>query len=623
MPEPIKIEFRPGINREATDYANTGGWWDSNLARVRTGNWSSMGGWVRYTQTAAEGTYRSLFPFTTLDGERFYGAGTNLKYYLLRSYNLVDITPLRATVTINNNPFAITTGSAVATVTDTSHGAVLGDFVTYSGAATIGVSNVTAAVLNQEYQITQIIDANSYTITLTVTSDTTNAAGGGAAVVAAYQINVGLDTTVLGNGWGTGPWGGPPGWGEGSDVSVVTNQLRLWTEDNFGENLLYNVRNGGIYYKDMSLAVSTRGVDITTLGDGPSIAMQIMVSDNSRHVIAFGCNPVDSSTQDRLLTRWSDSEDLAVWTEDTTNSAGDLRFDGGSTFMKAVETTTEIVVFTDATLHSMRYTGAPYTFGQVRIGTNVQLIGPNAAVSNGSEVFWMANGRFQMYDGTIRDIPCSIRSYIFSILNTSQIEKIVAGVNRQFGEVWFHIPVNGSEEVNFAAVYNYAEGFWYYTSFNDEGRTTWLDAWYESAPLAASPDGYVYLHETGAVDGSVTPGALLESYLESSPYEIGSGGDFMYVSRYIPDFSFGGSSATDPAMLVSFILKDYPGSARVTGPTTPVARTAVSATVEQFTPKCDIRFRARSVKYRIEATEVGTIWEHGVPRVYASPDGQR
>lgn len=627
MVDPIKIQFRPGINRETTDYGNTGGWYDCNLARVRTGTWSSMGGWQPFTSEPVLGTMRSLFPWSTLDGARYYATGTNWKYYIVRGNEPVDVTPIRTTVTINNNPFAITSGSAIATVTDTAHGAVVNDFVTYSGATTIGASNVTAAVLNQEYQIVSIIDADSYTITLTVTSDTTSAGGGGAAVSAAYQINIGLDTTVLGNGWGTGAWG-EGGWGEGSDINVVTDQLRLWAEDNFGEDLLFNVRDGGVYYKDMSDNIATRAVDITSLSgssNAPTVARQVLVSNNDRHIVVFGANTLGTAVQDRLLARWADSESLIQWTPDTTNTAGSLQFDGGSEFMKAVETTTETLVFTDTTLHSFRFVGPPFTFGQTRLANNVQLIGPNAAVSTGSETYWMANGLFQMYNGVVRDMPCYIRTYVFSILNTLQTYKIVAGINRTYKEVIWLMPVNGSDENNFYVICNYEDPgnlAWYYGSFNDVGRTTWIDAWFETTPLAGSTDGYIYAHETGATDQSVEPAVMLDSWLESSVFELGNGENFMLVSRTIPDVSFDGSTAAAPGVNLTFQKRDYPGSATVAGPDDAVVLT-VAGPPEQYTGKVDKRFRARSTKFGVEATVTGTLWQLGVPRLYAAPDGQR
>lgn len=628
MAEPIKLQFRPGINRETTDYGNTGGWYDGNLARWISGSPCSMGGWQKFTSEQAQGTYRSLFPWSTLDGSRYYAAGTNLKYYIVQGNQLVDITPIRATVTINNNPFAITSGSAVCTVTDTAHDAVVNDFVTYSGAATIGASNVTAAVLNQEYQITEIIDANSYKITLTVTSDTTSAGGGGASVVAAYQINVGLDTSALGNGYGTGGYGSG-GYGEGSGSFVETNQLRLWTEDNFGEDLLFNPRNGAIYYKDMSGSVGTRAVDLTTLsstGNIPIIARQVLISDNDRHAMAFGTNTLGTVVQDPLLIRWSDTENLAQWTTDTTNSAGSLTINAGSEFLKAVETTTEILVFTDVSLHSVRFIGDPYIFGQTRIGTNVQLIGPNAVASTGSLTFWMATGPvFQMYDGVVHDLDCGVRTYIASILNTAQSEKITAGINRQFHEVIWLLPVNGSSELNYYVICNFedpANLLWYYGDYNGMGRTTWLDAWFENTPLAASPDGYIYSQEVGATDNSGATAAMLDSYLVSSEFELGAGQNFMLVSRMIPDLDFTGSMTATAGVTFTFTKHDYPGSEAQAGPNNVVSMT-VTGPPAQYTGKVDRRFRARSVKFGIETSETGTLWQLGVPRIYASPDGQR
>lgn len=628
MAEPLKLTFRPGINRETTDYGNTGGWYDINLARWVSQTPQSMGGWQRFTSEAAQGTFRSLFPWSTLSGTRFYGAGTNLKYYLIYGNSLVDITPIRSSGIINNNPFAITNGSAVCTVTDTAHGAVVGDFVTYSGATSIGVSNVTAAVLNQEYQITQIINANSYKITLPVTSNTTNSAGGGASVNAAYQLNVGLDTSALGNGWGTGGWGVYP-WGEGSPDFVATDQLRLWTEDNFGQDLLFNPRNGGIYYKDMSGSVQARAVNLTSVSgasDVPTIARQVLVSDNDRHVVAFGTNTIGTSVQDPLLIRWSDTENLAQWTPDTTNTAGSLTINAGSQFLKAIETTTETLVFTDVSLHSLRFIGPPYTFGQTRIATNIQLIGPNAVTTTGAITAWMATGPvFQVYDGVVRDLVCPIRTYIASILNAQQSEKIYAGVNRQFHEFIWLMPVNGSNQNNFYVICNFedpANPIWYYGSYNGVGRSTWLDAWFETTPLAGAPDGYIYAHDLGSTDQSVTPAVALDSYLRSSVFELGSGENFMYVSRTIPDVDFTGSTATTPTVTMTFRKRDYPGSAFQDGPDNTVALT-VTGPPAQYTPKIDRRFRARSVEFGIETTTAGTLWQLGVPRIYANPDGQR
>lgn len=627
MVDPIKFQLRPGVNRETTDYGNTGGWYDCNLARWVTGNPQSMGGWQRFTVDQAQGTFRSLFPWSILSGQRFYGTGTNLKYYIVRGNELVDITPIRLTVNpMANNPFATASGTNIVTVTDVGNGSVMNDFVTFSG-ATGTFGGVPASDINQEHQITSIIDPDHYTITVATTASS-SASGGGNAVKAEYQINVGLDTSALGNGWGTGPWGSG-GWGEGSANFVETDQLRLWTEDNFGQDLLYNPRNGGVYYKDMSESVGVRGVNIVDLPGAqnpPIIARQVLVSDNDRHILVFGANTIGTDVQDPLLIRWSDTESLLQWTPDTTNTAGSLGINAGSQFLKAIETTTEILVFTDITLHSLRFIGPPYTFGQTRIGTNVQLIGPNAVTSTGSVTFWMATGPlFQYYDGVVHDLPCTIRSYIASILNYGQTEKIAAGINRQFHEAIWLMPVNGSNQNNFYVICNYddpANPIWYYGSFNGAGRTAWLDAWFETTPLATSADGYIYQHDIGSTDQSVNPAAMLDSYLRSSVFELGAGGDFMLVSRTIPDLDFTGSTAVDPTVTFTIEKRDYPGSAFVAGPNNVVALT-VTGPPAQYTEKIDRRFRTRSVAVSIETTTTGTLWQLGTPRFYASPDGQR
>ena len=627
MTEPLKLQFKPGINRETTDYGNTGGWYDINLARWVSNSPQSMGGWQRFTAQQAQGTFRSLFPWSTLNGTRFYGAGTNLKYYLVYGNSLVDITPIRKTTNpMANNPFATSIGTTTVTVTDAANGAVVGDFVTFSGASG-PFGGIPAADINKEHQITQILTANTYTITVATTASSSTS-GGGAAAVAAYQLNVGLNTSALGNGWGTGGWG-VYGWGEGSPDFVATDQLRLWTEDNFGQNLVFNPRNGGIYYKDMSGSVSTRAVNITDISGArnvPTIARQVLVSDNDRHVVAFATNTIGTSTQDPLLIRWSDTENIAEWTPDTTNTAGSLTINAGSQFLKAIETTTETLVFTDVSLHSLRFIGPPYTFGQTRIATNIQLIGPNAVTTTGAITAWMATGPvFQVYDGVVRDLICPIRTYIASILNAQQSEKIYAGVNRQFHEFIWLMPVNGSDENNFYVICNFEDPgnpIWYYGSYNGAGRTTWLDAWFETTPLAGAPDGYIYAHDTGSTDQSVTPAVALDSYLRSSVFELGSGENFMYVSRTIPDVDFTGSTAVTPTVTLTFRKRDYPGSAFQDGPDNTVALT-VTGPPAQYTPKIDRRFRARSVEFGIETTTAGTLWQLGVPRIYANPDGQR
>lgn len=622
MVDPIKLLLKPGINRETTDYGNSGGYYDCNLVRFHNGHPESIGGWQRFTNQQAQGTFRSLFPWSTLNGARFYGAGTNWKYYIINTPGLVDITPIRRTATLGANPFTTSgVGSTTIIVTDASNGAVLNDFVTFSGSAG-AISGIPAAEFNAEHQITSILTANTYTIEVTTGAAAGGVSGGGAAVVAAYQINVGLDISVVGNGWGVGPWGSGT-WGSASGSSADLIQLRLWTQDNFGEDLLFNVRDGGIYFKDMSGAIGARGVNITTLGTDtaiPVIGRQVLVSDNDRHVIIFGTNGLTDSTQDRLLARWSDSENQTIWTPDTTNTAGSLRFNSGSEFMKAVETQTEMLVFTDVSLHSMRFVGPPYTFGQQQVGSNIKLIGPNAVATTGSETYWMATNKFQMYDGRVQDLYCTVLDYVFDNLTDQQAYKIAAGINREFSEVIWLLPMWGATENNFYVIFNYSDGSWYYGAFGDIGRTTWLDAFFETTPLATAADGYVYSHDDGAVDGTEDPVIALDTWLEASVIEQGNGGDFMYLSRFIPDFDFTGSSISAPELTVTFRSRKFPGSPFGTEVSGDIVKTA---SVDQYTYKNDFRLRGQSVQYRIGSDVTGTKWKQGIPRLFAAPDGRR
>lgn len=623
MVEPIKLVYRPGIVREVTEYTATGGYVDGNLTRFVKGFPQSVGGWTRLTVDQALGTPRGLFPFVLLDGDRLYVMGTDQKYYLIQGAELIDITPLRETATLAN-PFTTTVGSNIVTVTDTAHGAAAGDFVTFSGATAVG--GVTALMLNQEFAIASVINDNSYTIV--VSGPASGAAtGGGAAVVTEYQIHIGLNAVTLGLGFGTGPFG-EGGFGEPSS-SEVTGNLRVWSQDKFGEDIVACPRDQPIYYYDVSLGIDERMVALADMAGAsfvPLMARQVMLSDADRHIIAFAVNGVTDSTQDRLLARWCHTEDIVNWEITTTTTAGSLRFDAGSEFITAVKVGAEIMVFTDVSLHSMKYVGAPYTFGQVKMADNVHIIGPGAAVVQGSDLYYMGVSSFHLYNGSVVDLDCDIQDFIFSILNFDERDKVQAGYNSVFGEIIWLMPVNGSEEVNFYVIYNPTDRTWVYGEWNDMGRTGWLDVMFEKVPLATAPDGYVYLHESGDTDGAHNPPIELDSWIEAAPMEIGNGDDFMVCSRIIPDVEFVGSSGSAPAVTITIEMVDAPGKGPRNTPrsssTKSIMRTSTFP-VQEHTAKKDLNVRGRAMKYRLASAGLGTKWRQGTHRLYAAPDGKR
>jgi len=626
-----KLLFRPGINRETTDYANEGGWWDCNLVRFRAGKPETVGGWTRFTRRTFLGICRAIFPWRTLDGTVYVGLGTTDKYYVSKGSVPKDITPLRATTAAGDVTFAATNGSAILTVSDNAHGAVLGDYVTYSGAVSLG-GNVTAAVLNKEYKITEIVNSNSYKITLDVTANASDTGSGGTAVVGRYQINVGLDTAVSGTGWGTGPWSRGT-WNSSYSAGSSSTELRLWSQDNFGEDLVMCVRDGGVYYWDASVGTGTRAVPLSSLAGAqatPTIARIVIVSELDRHVLAFGCDPEGNpGVQDPLTIRFSDQENAAEWRTLPTTTAGELQIGTGSGIIAAVQTKQQVIVFTDISVHALQYIGAPFTFGIQEVSTSITIAGQNAAVTVGDMVFWMGIGQFYVYDGAVQQLPCTVKEYVFSDINTAQLQKVYGGNNTAFAEVWWFYPSADSQTTNRYVIYNYEQQVWYY---GELARTAWVDRGLISYPLAASADGYVYYHENGLNDGSVNPPTALTPYIESSALGFGDGDKFMFATRVIPDLTFRNSTSGTPTATMRFSAQNFPGGTFFGTDTDSVAQTESLAEakanqqyfpVEQFTEQLFIRLRGRSMAMRIESNETNTAWRLGDPRIDVRTDGRR
>ena len=616
-----KLQFRPGINRETTSYSNEGGWFDCDKIRFNFGFPQKLGGWAKYTSSTYLGTARRLHNWIALDGSNYLGVGTHLKYYIEEGGTFNDVTPIRATTSAGDVTFSATNGSTTITVTDTSHGAQENDFVTFSGAASLG-GVITAAVLNQEYQVVSVPTANTFTITSSVTANSSDSGNGGGSVVGTYQINVGLDTQVGGTGWGAGAWG-DDGWGSASTVAT-SSELRTWSHDNFGEDLIINPVDGAIYYWDRTNNLTTRAVEIGTLSGAqatPTIAKQILVSNIDRHVLAFGTNPEGGSTQDPLLIRFSDQESAVEWRNLPDTTAGSLRIGSGSVFVQAVETKREVLVFTDRSLHSLRFIGDPFTFGITQLASNITIVSSKSAVAVEDAVFWMGNDNFYLYDGQTVPIPCTVRDKVFLDFDYDQEQKVVAGVNSQWGEVfWFYPSLSnslengGTGENDKYVVYNYIEKVWYFGSLS---RTAWMDRGLRTYPLAASA-GYLYNHEFGEDDD----GSAMTSFIESSQIDIADGEQFTLIRRVIPDFTFDGSSSNAPNVSLTLKARNFPGGNYLQTQSKNTERTATTP-VEQFTNVLNMRLRGRSFAMRVDSTDLGVRWKIGSPRVDVREDGRR
>ena len=630
-----KFQFRPGINREVTSYSNEGGWRDCDKVRFTKGFPEKIGGWVKKGVKSFLGTARSLHPWRDLSGSRLVGLGTDLKFYIEEGGAYNDITPIRTTTAAGEVTFSATDGSSVVEITDLGHGAITGDFVTFSGAASLG-GNVIAGVLNQEYQITEVIDSDTYTIQVReagtsipsitvdgelvptlVVANSSDTGDGGASVVGAYQVNIGLSTAIFGNGWGAGLWSRGT-WGSGTDINTLTTNLRTWSQDNFGEDLIFNPHNGGIYYFDRSASYPSfdRAVAINDLAGSsgaPTVAKQVLVSDRDRHVIAFGCDPVDDiGTQDPMLIRFSDQENVADWTPTATNTAGDLRLGSGSEIVSAYETRQQILVFTDTALYAMQYLGPPFTFGINLISENTSVQGVNSGVAVDDMVFWMGRTEFYMYNGSVQRIPCSVRSYVFDDFNFNQGEKVFAGLNSAHSEVWWFYPSASSNNIDRYVVYNYAEQSWFYGTL---ARSAWVDRGAFENPLAAGLDGYLYEHEVGFDDGSTAPASAIDSFVQSSPIDIGDGEQFSLIRRVLPDIGFENSTAESPSADVTVSVANQTGGSYL--------RSATGTFFNNDRNQLDFRLRGRQLSLKVSCDNTATTWRLGSPRVDLRPDGRR
>jgi hypothetical protein len=681
-----KILFKPGVNKENTRYTTEGGWYECDKVRFRQGNPEVIGGWTRISSYTFLGVCRSLWNWITLQGANLVGVGTNLKFYIEQGGGYYDITPIRASSTINANPFA-GNGTTTVTVTDTAHGCGTGDFVTFSGA-----TGTYASTFNAEYQVT-VLTVDTYTITTPVVI----AAGtyGGSSVVAAYQLNVGPAIEAPLVGWGAGGWGLGT-WGNGASTAV---SIQLWNQINYGEDLVYGPRGGGIYYWDATNGVATRGVALNTLGgtvsftnasptvvtstvlytegaalqfsggslptgvsaattyyvtqvdgltfnllnsagatvgttsagtgsvslivDIPTAVNSLTVSDASRFIIAFGCNDYGSATIDPLLIRWSAQDDPYNWTPDPTNQAGFTRLSHGSEIVTTIQTRQEIVVFTDSSIYSLQYLGPPYVWSSQLLGDNISIQGPNAAVIASGIVYWMGVDKFYSYDGRVQTLNCDLRRYIFQDINQNQNDQIFGSTNEGFNEVWWFYCSANSTTIDRYVVYNYLEKIWYYGTM---ARTAWLDSGLRNYPIAATYNYNLVDHENGLNNNETATTVAIEAYIGSSEFDIGDGHNFGFIWRVLPDLTFQNSTTSPTGSAASATMTLYglanSGSGVTSTASQPVAKGSTYVITEEFTGQIYTRLRGRQMIFRIGSNQINTSWQLGAPRIDIIPDGR-
>ena len=611
-----KLLLKAGVNRENTRYTSEGGWYECDKIRFRQGTPEKIGGWQRISASTFQGICRSLWNWVTLGSQNLIGVGTNLKFYIENGGQYNDITPLRATVTLTN-PFETVSGSPIVTVTDTAGGYKDGDFVTFSGATDVG-----GLTLNGEFEITFTEAVNEYAIT--AAANATSSATGGGTVTAEYQINVGTGFAVPVTGWGAAEWGfGTWGVGETSIESI-----RLWSQSNFGEDLIFGPRGGAIYYWEAGAGLSSRAVELSTLPGAsgvPTTQNFLEISDINRFVFAFGANEFGTSIVNPMLVRWSDQGSAINWTPSSTAQAGFLTLSRGSEIVTSKQARQEVLVWTDSALYAMQYVGAPVVWSAQLVGDNISIAGQNAVAYSNGVAYWMGKDKFYKYDGRTQPLRCDLRKFIFDDFNTQQYDQIVSGTNESYHEIWWFYCSAGQTVSDRYVVYNYLEDVWYYGTMS---RTAWLDSGLRDSPLAATYDSNLVNHEQGVDDNAGEETLPIHAFVSSAEFDLEDGHQFAFIWRVLPDIRFDGSTAGSPSATLTLLPLANSGSgynnpASEGGSNTrAITRTAVLP-VEEYTGQIYTRVRGRQLAMKVESTEAGVTWQLGAPRIDMRSDGRR
>jgi hypothetical protein len=649
----LKLVFKPGINRDQTNYSGEGGWSDCDKVRFFSGFPQKLGGWLKTTPNTFIGVCRQVWNWVTSFTDNFLGVGTDIKLYIEVGGFFYDITPLRVPPTAAGAvTFAASNGSSTITVSNTTHGALAGDYVTFSGAVSLG-GNITADVLNQNYVVTSKIDDDSFTISAknpstgaTVVANASDSGNGGGSTIGAYEIHPGYPLTTAGYGWGVGSYNGDFGYGQSGDTPIDLLQ-RDWFMDNFDNDLVANIRRGPIYYWERgslvtpSTALSTRAVLLSDLSDAdsvPTLAMQILISQNDKHLLAFGCQPYAGGATDfdPLLIRWASQDEPQYWNPTGTtpggaaSSAGFLRISRGSEIVAALSTRQEVLVWTDTTLYSLQYLGTTDVFSLQQLADNISLIGPRAAASANNVTYWMGTDKFYVYSGQIQTLPTTVREYVYKDINFGQSDQIVSGTNEGFNEVWWFYPSANSNWNDRYVIYNHLEQVWYYGSVE---RTAWLDTPLRDFPtalytepytyndtIAGNPNtGNLYKHEVGVNDDE----SAMTCFIQSNDFDLTEGDQFMLTRRIIPDISFNQSTAATPEVTFEMRPRNFPGSTYSSDPSDTQSVLTTSANVNVFTDQVFIRARARQMALKIASDTLDVQWQLGSPRLDVRPDGRR
>jgi len=631
----VPLKFKAGIVKDTTEYyaGQSGFYIDGNLVRFKNGFPTKIGGWQEntYSFTSAQdvaatvtGTPKHLQAWrSSTDGLDRIVVGTTNHLYVLVGSVFFDITPLRKTTSNLTNPLAVADEGTTVTVTDNGHGASNGDFIIINSAATTG--GITAANFNrlEGYQIT-VVNANSYTFTAPTAATSTVSAGGGTTIDIGYLIGnaegLGFQSSDPALGWGVGAWGsfaGGPGWGESADAasSTVSLDATNWSLALWGEDLLINNRGGQLYYWDTSDSSSTTRAELVSSETGasgvPTKVRCITVSFPDRHLIVGGATPLGGTEIDPMLVRFANQEDFVVFTPTSTNTAGDQRLEVGTKIISMIPTKDETFIQTDEAAYGMGFVGPPFTFSFRLLAVNCGAVALHGSANVDGDVYWIGRSNFFAYDGTVKELPCSVQHFVFDRLQIAYIDKTYAAHNKKFNEVtWFYVSTDNSAQTNNPepdsyVTFNYQDGSW---TIGTLQRNVWHDAGgFRNVPFAFDKDGKLYNHETGTSDA----GLAMSAFIETGDIQLDDAGNsLVLIDKIIPDATM----STDTNLFVEIKTRKYPNATEIT---------KGAFTVQSTTDKVSTRAKGRQMALKFSSTGTTDEWSLGEFRVNARKDGLR
>jgi len=613
MTELKKFDFKQGFNRETTQYAEEGSWFDGDRVRFRAGRPENLRGYqTRALASTFDGSARDLITWSDSSGTSRIVFGTPDKLYEQDGDQLYDITPIVTAVTLTNC-FGTSSGSTRVCCSDAGHNQKVGNYVLFTSSAAFNAVSLQGNV----YPITSVASANVFTISVSSAANATGSDAGSATFQ--YYIPTGFSVVAAGFGYGaalyqatvcasdTRAWNQPASSGIPFDVTQ-------WSLDNWGEDIVANRSGSNIFYWDVDSSTIPGQVHAASVTTSPISVNSILVSPNDRHLVAFGTNEYSatatvSGTFNPMLVRWSDQDDKSNWVPAADTTAGEVVLTDGTKIIGAKRSKNAINIWTDNSLWTMAFAGPPFTFRFTQAGSNCGMVGPHAGIDFNGVTYWMGFGNFHRFSGQVETLPCTVRRFIFDDINVNYYTKVYAGTNSEFNEIIWLYPSGDGTECDKYVIYNPVDNYWVYgtmffTTFADKevfGNTI-------TTGVTAAGNN-IYNNEPVSVFVGAN-NETLSSFVESADFDIADGNAIMFMNRVIPDYEM----VNGGKIKMKITTQQYPEASE---------EVTKEFDITNATQKVDFRSRGRQAKVRVSCDSNGTSWRWGSLRLALQGDGRR